>query len=237
MRICLCYIAVTHGPIVDDYAARFVVTYMQYPPLVEHDLIVIANGGPLHTSTALIFEPLQARMLPRTNDAGWDVTAYIETAKGACREYDMMLCLGESNYFHREGWLQRLVEAWEKFGPGMYSPYSSNAVRAHMNTTAFCCPPMLLRQYPRRVYDRASRYEFEHGQRSLWRIAHMRGLPARMVTWDGEWEPQEWRTPPNILWRGDQSNLLMWCNHADAYANADGRTKAAWSAKADAPFQ
>lgn len=237
MRVCIAYIAVTKGPITDDYAARFVTTYQEYPPGADHDLLVIGNGGPLTTTTTVIFSPLAPRVLARANDGGWDVSAYIEAARGLCAGYDMMLCLGESNYFHRAGWLQRLIKAWERYGPGMYSPYSSNAIRAHMNTTAFCCPPILLRQYPGRVVDRPSRYEFEHGERSLWHLAQKRGMPVRMVTWDGEWEPRAWRFPQNILWRGDQSNLLMWCNHADGYANANLQTKIAWARRADSPYR
>lgn len=237
MRVAIAYTAVTHGPIVDDYAARFVVTYHEFPAGAEHDLFIVCNGGPLHTSTSLIFNGMSARMFPRKNDEGFDISGYIAAARGPCAGYDMMLCLGESNYFHREGWLKRLVEAWEKYGPGMYSPYSSNAVRGHMNTTAFCCPPAAIKNYPRRVTCRQDRYEFEHGQQALWRRIHAQGMQTRMVTWDGEWEPHLWRMPRNILWRGDQSNLLMKCNHADGYENADAKTKAVWAARADAPFR
>jgi hypothetical protein len=237
VKLCLCYIAVTNGPIVDDYAARFVSTYQEYPPGAEHDLLIICNGGPLHTSTALIFQGMSARMYPRQNDGGWDITGYIDAAKAPCAGYDAMLCLGESNYFHRAGWLKRIVEAWQSHGPGFYGPFSSNAVRAHLNTTAFMCPPLLLKQYPVRVHDLWSRYAFEHGERALWRRTAQQGMPVRLVTWDGEWEPRLWRLPKDILWRGDQSNCLMWCNHSDGYANADAATKASWAKQSDALFK
>lgn len=237
MKIALCYICVTNGPITADYAARFAATYQEYPPEVEHDTFVICNGGPLKTSETVIFSGLNVKMAPRLNDPGWDVSAYIDMARGPCAGYDAMLCCGESVYFHAPGWLRRLVEAWQKYGPGMYGPFSSNAVRTHLNTTAFFTHPRLLTEYPIKVNCRPERMNFEHGPMAFWRRIAQRGMPVKLVTWDGEWEPRAWRVPKNILWRGDQSNCLMWCNHADGYAAADERTKASWTKNSDKPFQ
>lgn len=237
MKICVVYIAVANGPMTTQYCARFATTWNQFPPGVETDLLVVVNGGALTTEQTVLFASLKARMLPRQNDGGWDVTGYLDTAKGPCAGHDAMLCLGESNYFHRAGWLKRLAEAWEKHGPGMYGPYASNLLRPHLNTTAFFVPPALLKSYPLKVFDLKSRYHFEHGPRSLWRLLYQGGTPVFMVTWDGEWKPPLWRNPPNILWRGDQSNCLMWCNHTDRWANSPPETQLRWSKRADAPFQ
>ena len=236
MNVVLAYIAVCGGPITDDYVARFVTTWREYPPGTDHDTLVIGNGGPLSTSVNLMLSQMGARMFIRSNE-GWDIGGYLEAARGPCAHYDAMLCCGESVYFHRAGWLLRLCEAWSRNGAGMYSPFSSNAVRAHLNTTAFFCSPKLLQHYPKHVYDRWTRYEFEHGERALWRRANEQKMPVRLVTWDGEWEPFRWRMPRNILWRGDQTNLLCWCNHTEAYANANRKTQAEWARRADAPFR
>ena len=237
MRICIAYICVTNGKRTEDHAAKFLATYHAYPPGFEHDTLIICNGGPLPIEQAIMFTSLNARLWPRPSDDGWDISAYVDAARGPCEAYDMMLCLGESNYFHREGWLARLAEAWSKWGPGMYGPYATNVVRAHLQTTAFACPPFLLRNYPALVNSRKARYEFEHGEQSLWRRAAARGMPVKLVTWDGEWEPRAWRTPENILWRGDQSNCLMFSNHTDHYRDADERRKLNWSKSADRPFK
>ncbi len=237
MKIVVCYIAVSNGPITDDYCARFVTTYREYPAGYAHQLLVIANGGALPTSTAVLFEGLNARMWPHLNDPGWDVSAYLDAAKGPCADADIMVCFGESVYFHREGWLKRLVDAWAKFGPGMYGPYASNTIRGHLNTTAFCCHPFMLKSYPKRVASRQDRYAFEHGEQAMWRRLNDRGVPVRMVTWDGEYEPMAWRTPRNILWRGDQSNLLCFCNHSDRFAEADEKTRMNWLRTCDQPFR
>lgn len=236
MKIVLAYIAVCGGPITDDYIARFVTTWREYPPGVEHDTLVIANGGPLATSANLMLGEMGAKVFVRSNE-GWDIQGYLDAARGPCVSYDVMLCLGESCYFHREGWLERLVNAWSRHGPGIYGPFSSNAVTGHLNTTAFMTSPKLLRQYPLKVSTRQERYAFEHGKASFWRRVSRQGNPAMLVTWDGEWEPWRWRMPRNVLWRGDQSNCLFWCNHADGYANANRATKAAWERSADQPFK
>lgn len=237
MNIAVAYVVVTHGPITEEYASRFVATWIEYPPLTDCDLFLLCNGGPISTELGLIFSPLNPRMFPRENDGGFDISAYVAAARGPCSQYDAMLCLGESNYFHRQGWLLRLVQAWNRYGPGMYGPYSSNAVRAHLNTTAFFCAPETIKNYPKKVATRQDRYEYEHGEWALWRRVAALGMPVRLVTWDGEWEPVRWRMPRNILWRGDQSNLLMHCNHSDGYENANDKTKAVWSSRADRPFR
>ena len=225
------------GPISDQYASRFTATFHEYPPGHDADLMVICQGGPVSTELAMIFAPLNPLCYPRSNDPGWDVSAFQDASRGPCADYDAVLWLGESNYFHKAGWLKRLVEAWKKHGEGMYGPFSSNLVRAHLNTTAFMCSPAILRRYPYRAVDRAGRYEFEHGSNGLWRRAERAGFPVMMVTWDGEWSPRMWRVPDNILWRGDQSNCLMWCSHTDNWHHQPEPEKSKWSNLADTPFR
>ena len=237
MKVALCYIAVTHGENTSDFAARFVATYHQFPPGVDHDTFIICNGGPLETDQALLFTSMNAKFWPHANDDGFDISAYIDAAKGPCRDYDMMLCLGESNHFHRAGWLRRLTDAWTSQGRGMYGPYSSHAVRAHLNTTAFCSDPKLIANYPRKVACRKDRYEFEHGEHSFWRWVDKRRLPVRLVTWDGIWPPKMWRVPQNILWRGTQENILFFCNHSQRYQEIPAERKRNWERSTDRPFK
>ena len=236
MKIVLAYVAVCNGPITEDYVARFVTTWLEYPPGVDHDTLVIANGGPLSTSTNLILSQMGARMFVRSNE-GWDIQGYIEAARGPCANYDAMLCCGESVFFHREGWLKRFEDTWRRYGEGFYGPFSSNAVRAHLNTTAFFTSPSIIKSYPKHVSTREERYEYEHSEHALWRRVAARGLPVRLVTLDGEYPPFRWRMPRNILWRGDQTNCLMWCNHSEGYADADKRVKASWARRCDSPFK
>lgn len=237
MKVAVVYVVVTHGKSTKDYCARFVSTFKAHPPLFSNDLILACNGGPVSNDLGLMFSGLGPVFYPRKNDAGYDLSAYMELAGGYCKDYDMMLCLGQSCYFHREGWLVRLVEAWNKHGPGMYGPFATNVIRAHLQTTAFCCSPSMFSKYPLPLFTRKDRYEFEHGAFAFWRRLAFEGIPVKLVTWDGEWNPREFRKPVNIMWRGDQSNLLFFCNHSDQYRDASPTRKANWSKSADRPFK
>jgi hypothetical protein len=238
VKIVLCYIVVTHGTLTEDFCARFVASYHDYPPGMPHDTLIICNGGPLDSVKAALFASLpNVQFYPRANDQGYDISGYIDAARGPARAADMMICLGESCYFHQSFWLARLADVWRQLGPGLYGSFSSNLVRPHLNTTGFVCPPSLLRRYPRPVTCRKERYEFEHGKLPIWKYTLSQGLPVRLVTWDGTYEPRAWRQPANILWRGDQSNCLMRCSHTDHYAHAAKRTQLAWARGADSPFR
>jgi hypothetical protein len=233
VNVAVVYTAVTHGTRTSEFISRFVATWMENPPGSPCDLWVACNGGPLFSEQVLMFSPMSARMFPRVNTPGWDLDGFFDAARGPCSSYDMILCLGESVYFHREGWLKRLVDTRQKYGPGFYGPFGSFNVRPHLQTSAFFCPPVLLLQYPVRPKNRAERMAFEHSDRAMWCRVAERAMPVRMVTFDGDWEPRLWRYPNDILWRGTQQNLLMMNNHAQAWENASPLVKFQWSNKAD----
>lgn len=192
--------------------------------------MVACNGGPLPLETALMFSPLQCQFLPRPNDEGWDIAAFQSVAhKFPC---DMLVCLGESVYFHKPNWLVPIVEAWKKFGPGFYGFFSSFLVRPHLNTTAFACDPRFLNGYPR-VSDHYHRYQFEHGKDSMWSRFAKFGRPVKLVTWESTYDQPQWRYGKNIMWHGDQSDCLVYCNHVDRWASANAETKSRWTKGAD----
>lgn len=237
MKIAICYVCVTKGKGSAELAGRFCVSYREHPPGVDHDLIVIGNGGPIDTGMGLLFSWIKAKVWPRENDEGWDISAYIEAASKVCSGYDLMVCLGESCYWNRPGWLARIEAAYNQSGMGMYGVFSSNSIRAHLNTTAFAVSPALLESYPIDVCNKIKRYEFEHGQNAFWRRLESRGYPVRLVTWDGVYAPHVWREPENILWKGDQSNCLLRCKHTDDWEKAAPNRKARWSRNADSAFR
>ena len=169
------------------------------------------------------------RVLPRSNE-GWDIGGYLEVSKLV--EYDLMVCFGQSVYFHRRDWLKRIAEAWQEFGPGIYGAMASYTVRAHLVTSAFAITPSLLKEYPP-VRTKAERYAFEHGDQSIWRRVAAEGYAAKLVAWTGCYDAQDWRQPPNIIFRGDQSNCLVFCNHTDKFFSYDPVSKAKWAKIAD----
>ena len=235
--ICAAYIVVAGGPKTTGFVERFVSTWLEHPPGVNTDVLAICNGGAPTSEQGTMLSMINAKCFVRANDKGFDISGYIEASKGPLSEYDFVLCLGESVHFHRAGWLKRLWEVKSRHGEGMYGPFGSHVIRAHLQTTSFGTSPRLLREYPLLVTDRASRMEFEHGERSFWRFVQRRKHPVKMVTWDGAYDPGQWRTPKNILWKGDQSNLLWCSNHTENYQNADEKRKRSWQLSADRPFR
>ena len=233
MKIAVLYTYVSRGPLSDDYAARFVATWEKFPPDYDCDLIVCCNGGPPTIEGSIILNGRDAQFFV-TNNEGYDIGAYTKAAHGPANGYDAVFCCGESIYFWRRGWLNRLVDAWLDYGEGMYGVISSYLVRPHLGTSAFMTSPGLLHRYPFKVHDRKTRYEYEHGKQSFWlHVNEKWHLPVRLVTWDGSYSWRDWRKPANIMWRGDQSNCLVRCIHLDRYDKVLPATKRAWERGAD----
>lgn len=230
IKIVIAYTVVSQGRITDEYTSRFVGSYLVNPPGVDCELVAVCNGGPPPMEIGMILSHLPFKFFPRINDDGWDIGGYQAVArKFPC---DMLVCLGESVYFNKPNWLKPVVEAWNRFGPGLYGFLSSFLVRPHLNTTAFVCDPKFLLGWPQ-IQNHTDRYSFEHGRYPFWKRMVEFKKPAKLVTWDGTYDQAQWRYPQNILWRGDQSNILLRCNHMDRYDAADPTTKHQWSYAAD----
>jgi len=228
MKVDIAYTCVSEGTATLFYITRFASTLHAFPAGSEFRLVPTFNGGEPKSATLKIpFVAFPSELFYRWND-GWDIGGYIEAAHKVSSDADVMVCLGQSVYFHRWNWLAHIIKAWEQFGEGMYGILSSFIVRPHFQTTAFVTSPRLLREYPHKVTTKAERYEFEHGKNSFLRWVEFKGLPARLVTWDGTYSVQSSRLPNNIIWKGDQSNCLVWCNHTENYVKADPRARALW---------
>ena len=236
LSITVAYICVSRGQRTLEYARRFADTWKQFPPGYPCQLWVICNGGLPAPNIASLFDGLDARFIPRPNDGGKDISAYQQAAATLTGPDDFLLCLGESNYFHREGWLAMIAQARLDNGPGMYGPFATHNVRTHLHTTAFAIDPVFLRMYPP-VLTNPERYQFEHGPGCLWHRLGVMGGRAWLVTWDGVWPPESWRKPQNIIWRDNQSNCLWYCNHCDHHRDADALNKFTWQRNADGPFR
>lgn len=206
--ITLCYIHVPGDAVHNAMEDRFVQSYKDNPPGVDHDTIVLCQGAePRESDKARYLGFPRLRFIPR-DQTGMDIGAYVDAAHFV--ETDAMICCGGSTTVRRPGWLARMQEAWDKHGPGMYGSLSSYQVRPHFNTTGFCLTPKMILSYPHPMITTPDRYEFEHGEGALWWRLHQQGIPCKLVTWCGEYDWPEWRKPDNISCRGDQSNCLTW---------------------------
>jgi hypothetical protein len=218
------YVCVCGVPEYRDKAMRFGMSYLKHPPRYPHQTLVLFNNGRPTPVVSSYLAGLGKYQSYQHSNAGWDIGALL--AAYPMVKTDLLLFLGAHDYFHREGWLLKIADAYQNFGPGMYGCFSSYAVRPHLNTSAFAVSTFLLDLFRDRVMSKGERYEFEHGKTSLWRRVQACGLPTMLVTWDGVWPPERWREPRNILWDGDQSNCLVWDNHVDNYRE-EARQKSA----------
>jgi hypothetical protein len=220
----------------DTFLPRFVNTYNANPAGWDHELVIICQGG-MKPRFKQHTDRVNGTIWNHPNDAGWDISAFCDLAHSVKDDCDLLMCLGESCYFHRPGWLERIARAWQQHGAGIYGVAGSHNPIGHIITSAFACTPLFLTRYPR-VTNNSERYAFEHGKHALWRRIVASGLPAMVVAWDGVYPPGRWREPNNTLQRGDQSNCLIWFNHVERwFSSYDDKTKARLAALTDSPYR
>lgn len=178
--------AATYAPL----ARRFVNSYMNHPPgQCDHELHVAINGGvSIGEWCRKLFSPLDPHFIHH-NNYGKDIGAY-QTAADLI-ECDLMVCLGAPVHFHKQGWLDRILQAYLENGPAVYSPWGFHQPLPHLRTTAFWLPPELMNSYPRRVGDQ-ERYEFEHGAQSITLWSQKQGFEPLQVTWRGVFPMSAW---------------------------------------------
>ena len=214
----------------DFSARRFVSTYRDFPPLGDHRLHVVFNGAAPSADNLAVFDGLDIEV-HRHDNTGWDIGAFQMAAREI--DCDLIVCLGTNSHFKRAGWLRRMIESVEAHGDGLYGSSASYERDPHIRTTAFWCDPMLIRAYPKQVRTFDDRYEFEASPSSITRLAEHVGLGCWFVTWDGEYPKPEWRTPPNIFRRGDQSNSLVFDRYFEVFDALDSETREAHASAAD----
>lgn len=223
MKISLCYVCpVVNWPQFEPAVRRFVATSAQFPAEFPHELHVVCNGGGPGPAVRELFSGRQP-IFHEHDNTGWDIGAYRRVAADA--DCDFMFFLNTFSHFRRAGWLRQLAVATEKFGPGLFAPSASFDIVPHLRTTAFLCPPELVRAWTGAIVRPGDRHQFEVGRRSLTALAGQRGQPAVLVTWDGFWRQPDWRKPPDIFRRGDQSNCLVYDRHHEIYEAASPAQK------------
>lgn len=193
-----------------NYAKRFSALYKRWEPTIPHKLLVVSNGGPPSPQMQKLFSGIPCDWFMHDNTA-WDIGAYQKIAKTV--PCDLMVCFGASTYFRRAGWLERMVEASQKHGLALYGAMghkgdSGHLVWPHLRTTSFWFNPSLLNAYPYQITQMSQRYEFEHGRTSFNEWCKAQGIKRLVVTWDGEYEFDDWNNIRNGYHRGNQSNLL-----------------------------
>ena len=199
------------------YSKRFVDTYLQFPPGIEHELIVVSCAGVLNQQARDIFGPLNCKF-DEYLEGGWDIGAHQFMAGRV--DCDFMVCCTSRTYFWKANWLRRFVEAREQHGEGLYGAAGSYEISPHIRTCFYGVNPKIYREFPHKINSRPRGVYFERGKWNFTKWFEERGGRTWMVTWDGVYPKSEWRSPANIFRRGDQTNLIAWDKHSKLYASA-----------------
>lgn len=216
------------------FTERFRKTYAQFKPTCPHRLTIVSGGAEPDEYIRNLFKGIEVDF---TNymGTGWDIGAHQVITEQS--KADFVVCMNSTVYFHREGWLERMVGAYQQHGDGLYGPAGSFEVHPHIRAACYAYSPSLIRCYPYRVVNRADSFKFESGTYdpdwnfTLW--AKNKGYPVKMVTWDGVYDLPDWRKPENIFRRGDQTNCMVWDRHVDIFRGADYRLQTELSTRAN----
>lgn len=225
------FVHVLNDPEYDGLTRKFLDSYSKFRPGFDHETVVVFNNGKPTDADRARFSSLPKVRFLETDNAGWDIGAFIAASKIITSK--VAVYFGGTSYVQRAGWLERMLTVWAKYGPGFYGSLGTYEVSPHINTTGFWCAPEFVRKYPHRVVTKHERYGFEHRDRALWRLVAKDGFPSLLATWDEELAWPQWRTPPNIYRRGDQSNCITYFRHSTNYALASPQVKVTMERLAD----
>jgi hypothetical protein len=189
MKICTVYNYPTSnfGPEHARLAERFVTTYRENPPLMDHMMVVVSNGRPANGQAHSQFSFIEGTKFLSRENIGMDIGSYQFAAQTVI--CDLMVFFGGSTYFRGPGWLRRMAEVYQQLGDGLYGCTGNQGdgrvrVWPHVRTTAFWCNPKLLNAHPFRVTDNSQRYPYEHGSEGLTTWALSTGRKAWVVTFN-----------------------------------------------------
>jgi hypothetical protein len=202
------------GPFYDN-AIRFLHSYHERPPGMDHQTCIVCNGAPADDETKFLFSSLpNVRFLEHSN-AGQDIGAYQLAAQQV--PCDVMVFFGASTYFRRSGWLVRMMEVYSKYGPDHLYGCTGNQgdarfnVWPHVRTTAFFCSPHHINAHPMRVTGMGEhqRYSYEHGEHGLTQWFLKDNRRAWILAWDGVWPLQQCDQIPGGFHNANQENVVV----------------------------
>lgn len=223
MKITLVFILVPGVPHYDAAAKRWLESYHQFKPAIPHEVLLVKKtGDPVNPD----FDYVTTSYLDY-DGGGWDCGTWQHVGKTVST--DLLVCMNTRTRLVRSGWLERIVVAVERHGLGLYGPWASYEIKAHIRTPCMIFQPEIIRDYPVIIDSRERALQFEsHGtvqaDNFSWWCMEM-GYTVKLVTWDGEYDQPKWRSPRNIFRRGDQSNCLLFDRHCDIYAEASPEEK------------
>jgi len=192
-----------------SYAERFVASYLQHPPLVEHSTTVVCNGGAPDLEAQGLFACLPDVTFLTGSNAAYDISAYQEASEQS--QADMIVFFGASAYVRVTGWLLRMASAFKKHGDAQYGCMGNRGtgnIHPHLRTTGFWTTPRIFNRYPHKITHPELRHPFEHGPQCFTDYVTRLGLQSWLITAEGDYLWAQWDEAPGGLHRGNQENLL-----------------------------
>lgn len=214
------------------FAERFVRSYRAFPGEYPHELMVVINKGKVNGELVELFFGLPVEFVTYDGD-GMDLGSQQLVAQTGDH---FQVNLTSRMYFHRAGWLKRMVKVRRTYGPGLYGMTASyEGGKLHICTRGHAYDAKDFREYPTAITSRNQGVFFECGDGCLLEWYQQRKQAYGIVTWDAFWgEGQcsccgdETRRKiglyhhncQNRFRLGDQSNILAHDKHTDIFRDA-----------------
>lgn len=201
-----------------DQVKRFTVTFRQFEPGADYELRASYHWGELTDRIRRMFYGIKTCFWPYNED-GCDIGSAQVVACHSPKEF--IVAFPTHAFFHRGGWLKRLMEARKFYGPGLFGASASFEEAPHVRTAGYGLDADIWHAYPHLITSREECSQFERGPKSITEFVSGHGMPAVQVTWDGFQELDSWREPLGIFRRGEQNAMLWWDRHTQIYSEAD----------------
>jgi hypothetical protein len=206
----------------EPFVLRFVETLRKYDPGYPYELIAVLNNGTQSKHLEDLFAGLPVRFWVY-NGTGWNMGS-AQAAMAICFDDDFIVSMSSRCYFHREGWLAKMMAARAAHGPGIYGTGSFEAKR-HIRACAFGIDAKLFRAVPFQVLVPDDGHRLEYKNHCLTDFVEANGGVAKQVTFVGVQNSKDWRKPENIYRKGDQSNVLVMDKWTEDYFNCSPEMK------------
>lgn len=218
------------------FAQRFIDTYFKHRPGYPSVVTVVVNGPEVTGDIVELFHgmPVEFKLY---DGNGMDLGSQQMVAQEGDH---FQVNLTTRMYFHREGWLERMMAARETYGPGLYGMTASHeGGKLHLCTRGHAYDSKDFREYPHKIISRDQGVFFECGDGCLLEWYQARAQSALVVGWDGVYGNarcahchetnargfQDYFVSQDNFRNGDQRNVLCFDKHTDSYRDADAEEK------------
>lgn len=215
------------------WVEKFCKTFREFPP--EHDYLVYAvcNLGSPTDAVREMFYGIRTKFV-QYDEFGCDIGSAQLVARFQTKNTPV-IGMTSRCFFHRKGWLSRMMEARNQFGSGLYlCSASKESGSLHACTRAYMMDSDEWNHYPEKINHRTKGPFFETGagnpNGSLldWHVKHVNN--AYVVHWDSVFRmPDEWYSYAkceNRFRNGNQEQMLVFDGHSQSYSESDPDEKA-----------